>query len=105
MIKVSDKLGVSFKLPDRLTVDQLDDYQRHIGNYLAEYKDGFLSTMRYRAMVYSAAVEAGLITEWHSDSMPEVKPAEVGGADALVISFVGSEVEAYITTFTAISPN
>lgn len=105
MLKVSDKLGVRFELPDRLTVDQLDEYQRHIGGYLAEYKDTFLSTMRYRAMVYSAAVEAGLIANWQSDTMPEVKPADIGGADALVISFVGVEVESYIASYSTIPPN
>lgn len=105
MVKAHEALGVSFELPDRLTVDQLDEYQRRIGGYLAEYKEAFLSTMRYRAMVYSAAVEAGLISNWQSDTMPNAKPADVGSADARVISFVGSEVEAYITSYTAISPN
>lgn len=105
MLRKSESLGVSFDLPDRLTVDQLDEYQRRIGGYLADYKNGFLSTMRYRAMVYSAAVEAGLITNWQSDSMPDVKPADVGGADALVISFVGAEVEDYIKPYNTIPPN
>lgn len=105
MLKASEQLQVSFELPDRLTVDQLDEYQRRIGGYLSDYKAAFLSTVRYRAMVYSAAVEAGLITNWHSDTMPEVKPADVGAADARVISFVGGEVDSYITAYTAISPN
>lgn len=105
MKKASEKLGVSFELPDRLTVDQLDDYQRRIGVYLSEYKDGFLSSMRYRAMIYAAAVEAGLIGSWECETMPDVKPADIGGADAQVINFVGSEVDAYITAYTAISPN
>lgn len=105
MIKENKQLGVSFELPDRLTVDQLDEYQRRIGQYLADYKDGFLSTMRYRAMTYSAAIEAGLITNWQSDTMPEAKPADVGAADALVISYVGAEVDALITSYVSISPN
>lgn len=104
MKKANDQLGVSFELPDRLTVDQLDDYQKRIGNYLSEYQGGFLSTMRYRTMMYSAAVEAGLITEWHSDTMPDVKPNNVGEADALVILFVGETVEEYLAPYTTISP-
>lgn len=104
MRKASDKLGVSFKLPDRLTVDQLDEYQKHIGNYLSTYKDTFLSTVRWRAITYSAAVDSGLITEWQCDAM-ELRPADVGSADAQIISFVGYEVDQYITSYTAISPN
>ena len=103
--KANEQLGVSFNLPDRLTVDQLDEYQRKIAGYLGEYKDTFLSTVRYRAMQYSAAVEAGLISEWQSASMPEAKPANVGAADARVISWAGSEVEQYIKAFTDIPPN
>ena len=105
MIKTSDKLGVSFELPDRLTVDQLDDYQKRIGVYLSAYKDTFLSTTRYRAMTYSAAVESNLITAWQCEAMPELRPAEVGQADAQVINFVGYEVDQYITSYTAISPS
>lgn len=105
MIKASASLGVSFALPDRLTVDQLDEYQRRIGGYLSTYKEPFLSTTRYRAMTYSAAVESNLIADWNCETMPELRPADVGQADARVINFVGSEVDAYITSYTAISPN
>lgn len=105
MIKTNARLGVSFELPDRLTVDQLDDYQQRIGKYLAAYKDTFLSTTRYRAMTYSAAVECNLIAEWKCETMPELRPAEVGQADAKVINYVGAEIDAWITAYTAISPN
>jgi hypothetical protein len=105
VIKTNASLGVSFALPDRLTVDQLDDYQQHIGRYLSDYKDTFLSTARYRAMVYSAAVESGMIADWQCAAMPELRPAEVGQADARVINFVGLAVEDYITAYTTISPN
>lgn len=105
VIKANEQLGVSFTLPDRLTVDQLDEYQRKVAGYLGEYKDTFLSTVRYRAMQYSAAVEAGLIDEWQCASMPEARPANIGAADAQVISWVGGEVERYIKGYTDIPPN
>ena len=105
MIKTSANLGVSFELPDRLTVDQLDEYQKCIGNYLAAYKDQFLSTTRYRAMVYSAAVESDLIAGWQCDVMPDLRPADVGQADAQVINYVGYEIDQYITSYTTISPS
>ena len=105
MVKANEKLGVSFTLPDRLTVDQLDDYQQRIAGYLNQYKDGFLSSVRYRAMCYSAAVEAGLISDWQCSTMPDLRPQDVGSADAQVISFVGSEVDQYVTSFTTIPPN
>lgn len=98
------EMGVSFELPERLTVDQLDCYQGKIAEYLSEYKNTFLSNVRYRAMTYSAAVEAGLISAWESSTMPEVKPSEVGAADAQVINFVGSEVDSYIKSYTDIPP-
>ena len=105
MIKTNVSLGVSFALPDRLTVDQLDDYQTRIGEYLSAYKNTFLSTARYRAMAYSAAVESNLIADWTCEAMPELRPADVGQADARVIGFVGKEVDDYITAYTTISPN
>jgi hypothetical protein len=104
VIKENAALGVSFELPDRLTVDQLDDYQTKIGQYLAEHQGGFLSNVRYRAMAYAAAVEAGIITNWQCATMPDLRPADVGAADARVISFVGLAVDEYITTYTTISP-
>lgn len=105
MIKTNASLGVSFALPDRLTVDQLDEYQRHVGKYLSDYKETFLSTTRYRAMTYSAAVESNIIAEWSCEAMPELRPADIGQADARVINFVGAEVDQYITSYTTISPN
>lgn len=105
MIKTNESLGVSFELPDRLTVDQLDDYQQRIGKYLNDYKSAFLSNARYKAIVYTAAVEAGLLTNWQSETMPETNLSEIGQADARVILFVGDEVEKYITSYTTISPN
>jgi hypothetical protein len=105
VIKEREALGVSFELPDRLTVDQLDNYQQCIGQYLNNYKDQFLSNTRYRAMIFAAAVEAGLISQWQSSTMPTLEIDEVGQADAQVILYVGKEIEDYITAYTTISPN
>lgn len=101
MIKTNETLGVSFELPDRLTVDQLDEYQKIIGTRLSEYKETFLSTIRYRAIVYGAAVEAGLIGNWQCAAMPDKQQPN----DAMVISWAGQVIEQYVSSYTTISPN
>jgi hypothetical protein len=101
VIKTNESLGASFELPDRLTVDQLDEYQCIIGAHLKDYEDAFLSAIRFRAIVYGAAVEAGLIGNWRCDAMPDMQQP----TDAMVISWVGQVIQEYVSAYTTISPN
>jgi len=104
MHKASEKLGVSFDLPDSLTVRQLDAYQMALQNAVAKL-NGNLSDARYFAILYGVAVESGLVTNWQSATMPNATPASVDDADARVIYWTGKTIREFIRAITEISPN
>lgn len=110
MLKEHKGLGVSFDLPDFLTVDQLDAYQAALQAAIAQHSNGKspgvinITDARYFAIVYGTAVESGLISNWRCERQPEVSPAMVGGADARVIIWTGRAVRDYVREITEIPP-
>ena len=104
MHKQHDGLGVSFDLPETLSVRQLDAYQLALQNAVAKL-NGNLSDARYFAILYGVAVESGLVTNWQSETMPNVTPASVDDADARVIYWTGKTIREFIRAITEIPPN
>lgn len=104
MHKAHEMLGVSFDLPDSLTVRQLDAYQMALQNAIAKL-NGTLTDARYYAILYGVAVESGLVTNWQSATMPNAAPASVDDADARVIYWTGKTIREYVRAITEIPPN
>jgi len=104
MHKAHDGLGVSFDLPDSLTVRQLDAYQIALQSAVAKL-NGNLSDARYYAILYGVAVESGLVTNWKSTTMPDATPATVDDADARIIYWTGRTIREFIRAITEIPPN
>lgn len=104
MRKASEALGVSFDLPDSLTVRQLDAYQMALQSAVAKL-NGNLSDARYFAILYGVAIESGLVTNWQSATMPNPMPASVDDADARIIYWTGKTIREFIRSITEISPN
>ncbi len=102
-LKTNENLGVSFSLPDSLTVGQLDKYQQALQAALAQL-NGNLTDARYYAILYGTAVESGLVSDWQCASQPDLSPASVDLADARVIYFVGAAIRDFVRSFTEIPP-
>ncbi len=95
MLKSNTALGVSFELPDTLTVKQLDDYQLGMQKWLTSLNGNPLTFARLNAVAYGVAADAGLISNWQCEKMP-LELEDVDQADARIINFVGGAVRAFV---------
>lgn len=103
MLKLSEKLGYKFSLPDSLTVDQLDDYQGRVSKAVTDLK-GPLTDMRWYAVVFAVAVQVGWLAEWECAAMPDPRGV-LGPIDAKIVIAVGKTVRDFVRSYTDIDPN
>lgn len=103
MLKLSEKYGYSFNLPDSLTVDQLDGYQAEVSKATTEYK-GVLTDIRWYAIVFAVAVKVGWLSDWVCDKMPDPRGV-LGPIDAKIVIAVGKTVRDFVRSYTDIDPN
>lgn len=85
-------LKVSFVLPERLSLGAYDRYQIA----MAKGSGVELTQARFNALVFGAAVEAGLVSEWQCDSMPTLPPPDVNAVDAVVVIFCGQTIAEWV---------
>lgn len=100
-LKSNTALGVSFELPDTLTVKQLDDYQIGMQKYLAALNGNPLTFARLNAVAYGVAVQVGMISNWQCERMP-LEPENVDQADARIINFAGGAIREFVEDINAV---
>lgn len=93
--KFNDELLTSFDLPDRLSVKQLDDYQREMWEMQERYGVK-VTTARYHGAIFGAAIEAGIILNWQSELMPSLDFKNADEVDAGVALWAGSTIDEYL---------
>ena len=95
MQKGSAEIGLSFDMPDSLTVKQLDDYQIAMQQAIKSLNGTPLTVARLNAVAYGVATGQGLIANWQCERMP-AKPDNIDQADARIINYAGTLVREYI---------
>lgn len=93
--KFSDELLTSFNLPDRLSVKQLDDYQREMWEMQERY-GAKVTTARYHGAIFGAAIEADFVLDWQSELMPSLDFENADDVDAGVALWAGSVIDEYL---------
>ncbi|HMN11829.1 MAG TPA: hypothetical protein PKD55_05835 [Bellilinea sp.] len=84
----SKELKASFSLPDFFSLAALNRWSAAVEAHKEELKDT-LSEAHFKAIYLGLAVEAKLVTNWQSETMPDPAPSDPELVDVRVVLWAG----------------